>query len=612
MYYIRLGAETLAKSDDPELIAYASYANGMLEKDESKAKICFQNALKIQLEVVKKKPKDYEAKSNLSRYYNTNGKTELALKLAEEINDDWLTVLYLNNIGYAKVLNGNPYESLEYFFRSLDICISNRYKTLLRNTYDNIARAYRLMGEWEKSAYYLYYMHFVEATLFEEEFAIQASFSRAKYESEKKELENESLKEEQKILAENLEFEKIQKIILTILTLIVLFISFYIYYSRRKIKAAKLLLDQTHNDILIQKGELETLNRVLKTSEENLKFAQSIAKTANWELDIKNNKFSFSEQLPIIYDVDAQLLKSDFRQMIIDKIHHDDREQFNNYYEHLSDAENVEVEYRIVNKKSIRWIKTKRIAIRDENGNIDKVFGTVQDITDSKEEEEIKLKLAIQQSFAKQLIQSQEEERKRIAGELHDGLGQDILLIKNRAQLCLQNEDLDSFTSEQITEISNSVSGILKIIREMSLNLRPAHLERIGLTETIVAVIQNISELTEINIEQSIENIDKLLPSDSEINFFRIVQEGFNNIVKHSGAKNAKIEISVIDNNISMNIIDDGKGFKLKSEIETPGGFGLNNMLNRIRILNGTINISSEAAKGTKLEITIPVAKSGK
>lgn len=610
--FIETGAATLEKSNDPELIAYALYGKGIVEKDELKSSSHFKKALEIQLEVIKKKPNDFESNSKLSRYYNTNGKTELALEIAEKIKDDWLTVLYLNNIGYALVLNGNPQKSLSYFFRSHDICIANRYKTLLRNTYDNIGRAYRLVGDYKKSVYYLRYMHFVEERIFREQFATQASISRVKYETEKKELENKFLKEQQKILAENLKYEKIQKIFLTSLVFIIFFIAFYIYYSRRKIKAANLLLDQKHKEVLKQKGKLESLYKELKTSEENLNVAQGIAKTANWELDIKNDKFSFSKQLPIIYGVDAELLKSDFRSIIIDRIHPDDKEEFSNYYDHLADAENLEVEYRIVNKKEIKWIRANRITIRDENGLVYKIFGTIHDFTERKEEEQIKMEIAAKESYTKQLIESTEEERKRIAGELHDGLGQDILLIKNRAQLCLQNENLDSFTSEQITEINNSISGILKVIREISLDLRPAHLERIGLTETILAMINKVDKLSTVQITESIDNIDNLLIFESKINFYRIIQEGLNNIVKHSKANTAKIEIFAKEDNIHINIIDDGKGFKLKSGIEISGGFGLNNMLHRVRILGGNLNIVSEPTKGTRVEIIIPVKKNGK
>ena len=611
--YIKIGAKTLEGSKDPELIAYASYANGTVEKDGSRARTYFQNALKIQLEVVKRKPNDYEAKSNLSRYYNTNGKTELALKVAEEIKDDWLTVLYLNNLGYTKVLEGHPKESLNYFFRSLDISLANRYKTLLRNTYDNITRAYRLMGEWEKSVFYFSFMHFVEESLFKEEFAAQASIARVKYESEKKELENAFLKKEQTISAENLEIEKNEKIIALIFALIVVFISFYIYYSRRKIRAAKFLLDQEHEETLLQKAKAEDLNIVLRASEENLIIAQATAKIANWEWDFKNDKFSFSAQFPLIYEVDPEILRTDFRETILNRIHHDDKAQYQNYFMGKpTDARNEEVEYRVVAGEKIKWIKAKRIARRNSYGEVDKIHGIVQDITESKEEEQIKIKIAAQQSFTKQLIDSQEEERKRIAGELHDGLGQDVLLIKNRAQLCLQNKELDTFTTDQITEISDSVSGILKLIRGISLDLRPAHLERIGLTKTIGSAILKVSELSSINITRSVGNIDSLLTAENEINFFRIIQEGLNNIIRHSEAANAKIEIVKVEENIEVKIIDDGKGFKLESGIETSGGFGLNNILHRVRILNGTLNVSSEVSKGTSLEIIIPVENNGK
>lgn len=611
--YFTKPLKTLKKSGNKEFQAFANYSEGVMTTDEHLRDKLFKKALEIQFEVTQKKPNDYEANNYLSRYLNANGREEEALEIAERNNNYGLVVFYLNNIGYNKVLEKDYQSAINIFERSLKICIDHKLKSILRNVYDNLARVYRLKGNWEKAMYYQTLVHYVEENLFSERYSFQAVEYEVKYETDKKEIENSFLKKEKEVMTANIEMEKSINFFLIISSLLVVFILGFVYLSRKKIKSAKLLLDQTHNEVIIQKQKLEILNNNLTISENNLNLAQATAKIANWELNIAEDTFTFSEQLPIIYDLDSELLKTDYRNMILNNLYKDDKEPFIKYFiDDLENSQNEEVEYRINVKKELRWIRAKRIVQRDSEGNVKKIFGTVQDITESKADEKIRIEIAAQQSFTKQLISSQEEERKRIAGEIHDGIGQEILLIKNRVLLCLKEKENNEFLTEQLNEINDSAINMLKLLREISLDLRPAHIERVGLTETIIGVIQRISDLTKIRINHSIENIDKLLPSDSEINFFRIVQEGFNNIVKHSGAKNAKIEISVIDNNISMNIIDDGKGFKLKSEIETPGGFGLNNMRNRVRILNGTINIISEAAKGTKLEITIPVAKSGK
>ncbi|MBI1936982.1 MAG: PAS domain-containing protein [Ignavibacteriales bacterium] len=599
--YIQRGANVLRNAKDTEFLSCAYYAQSTVEKDPAKKILLAKKALELQREVLKKKPDDYKANENLSRYLNAAERYDEALAVAEKIGDKWLTVLYLNNLGYKMVKEGKYRESLNIFFKSLRICKEARLKTFLRNTYENVARAYRFLGNWERSAYYQQLMHFVEESLYTEQFTIQASEFNVKYETGKKELENVYLKKEKETLAENIRVGKLQNILLIISVLFVSIISFSIFLSRRKIKAANILLDK-------QKEELENLNSELKRSEENLKIAQSTAHLANWEWDFNNDELTFSDELPKIYDVSQEKLKSNFRKIIIEKIHPEDRAQFINYFgSDLKNITNEDREYRILIGNKTKWVRAKRIVLKDSEGRVTKIFGTVQNITTSKEDEEIKIKIAARQSFTKQLIESQEEERKRIAGELHDSIGQDILLIKNRAMLGLQAEIKDEFLLEQLNAINNSASEMLHVVRETAFDLRPAHLERLGLTETIISVLQKIKETTKININHNIENIDDIFPAEKEIYLFRIIQEGINNIIKHSEAANAFVEVSKKNGSLLLNIIDDGKGFEMNADVETSGGFGLNNILSRIEILKGDLEIFSGPAKGTKLGITIPV-----
>jgi signal transduction histidine kinase len=269
-----------------------------------------------------------------------------------------------------------------------------------------------------------------------------------------------------------------------------------------------------------------------------------------------------------------------------------------------------ECEYRIISNHSVKWIRAKRIPIRDSNGNVIRVFGTVQDISDAKKIEDAKIQLAAQQSFTKQLLMSQEAERKRISQELHDSLGQDILLIKNRAQLVLHGEKLDSFAIEQLNKINESSADLLNLVRDISFNLRPAHLERLGLTETIISLIKKVDDTTQINISNKIENIDKLFNSEEEINLYRIIQEGLSNIVKHSNAENAEINIYKTEDHLDIEIFDDGIGIDINVKENKIKGFGLVNLLNRVNILKGELIVNSEELKGLRLIIKIPLNKS--
>ncbi|MBI5729852.1 MAG: PAS domain-containing protein [Ignavibacteriales bacterium] len=606
--YITKAYQTLIRTNDNELIAYANFAMGTVEDNSEKSRQYFNKALDIQKRIIRIKPNDYNTKENLSAYLNANGQITQALKIAEEINNKWMIVLFLNNIGYAKAFEGKYVEAINIFNRSLKISKAAKLKGLLKNTYVDLSVTYRLMGDWQKSAKYREIAAFIVESLYVEEFSIQTSEMRVKYDTKKKELENELLKKEQIIMKEKIADEKLLNYFLIFTIAGISLTTFLIFFSRKKIKTANKLLDKQKKEINEQKKTLESLNTSLEKSEEKLNIAQATAHLANWEWDLTNGEVSFSKELPHIYGVDEEKIKSNFREIISEIIHPEDREQFKRYfYEDFNEMKDVESEYRIINDNKEKWISAKRIAIRDENRNVTRVFGTVQDITESKKSEEARIQLASQQSFTKQLLKSQEEERKRMAGDLHDSLGQDVLLIKNMAQLALHGENLDPFTIEKLNQINDSTTDIINMVREISFDLRPAHLERLGLTETIISLINRISGTTRINFSHKIDNINNLLPGDAEINFFRIIQEIISNVVKHSDSKNAEINIFKMDNSILVEINDDGKGLKLKTQIETSGGFGLKNILNRVEILNGELIVNSHDSGGTKLIIKIPV-----
>ena len=213
---------------------------------------------------------------------------------------------------------------------------------------------------------------------------------------------------------------------------------------------------------------------------------------------------------------------------------------------------------------------------------------------------------AAQEAFARQLIESQEQERKRIAQELHDGLGQNLLVIKNRALLGLAVESKD----EQFGEISDSVTDALSEVRNIAYNLRPLHLERLGLTSTLEEMIEEIEETSGIAINCDIATIDGLLTPENEINFYRIVQECLNNIVKHSKAKRASIEIYLEDQNILLTAKDDGMGFDPLASVEKPG-LGLNGIAERVKILRGSFSIDSANGTGTIVSVTVQTDASG-
>lgn len=211
---------------------------------------------------------------------------------------------------------------------------------------------------------------------------------------------------------------------------------------------------------------------------------------------------------------------------------------------------------------------------------------------------------AAQEAFSRQLIESQEAERKRIAQELHDGLGQNLLVIKNRALLGLRAKDNREKADEQFNEIQDSVTDALGEVRSIAYNLRPIHIERLGLTSTIEEMVEEVESTSGIKINCDIEKIDDLFNKEVEINFYRIIQESLNNIVKHSKATMASVSVFRENSKVVVNIRDNGLGFDTE-KVKEKKGLGLNGIAERVKILKGIFNITSEIGKGTSLLIEI-------
>ena len=213
---------------------------------------------------------------------------------------------------------------------------------------------------------------------------------------------------------------------------------------------------------------------------------------------------------------------------------------------------------------------------------------------------------AAQQVFAQELIYSQESERRRISAELHDSLGQRLILIKNHALILLRlaPDAMQADERRQIVEdISTEASQAIDETRAISYNLRPFQLDRLGLSKAIEALAKSASRATQIRFTTHIDDIDDSFPEDLRINFYRIVQEAVNNIIKHSAAKEAEIRATKTGDRILLSISDDGNGRALepKSPSVGKGGFGLTGIRERAIVLGGVIKMRSQPGFGTLL-----------
>lgn len=220
----------------------------------------------------------------------------------------------------------------------------------------------------------------------------------------------------------------------------------------------------------------------------------------------------------------------------------------------------------------------------------------------------------IQSAFSRKILESQESERSRIAANLHDSLGQSLLVIKNQVQLAMQTVGDKPVARHRLDEISEIASQAIEEVRQITYDLRPNQLDRLGLAQAIRAIIKRVAENCPIPFASHVDNIDGIFGKESEIHIYRIVQESLNNIIKHSGAVEATVVVKKQATAVSMSFRDNGRGFDTDLTGHTDpdnAGFGLGGIAERTRILGGKLTVESQSGMGTNLTVLIPIPAPG-
>ncbi len=211
---------------------------------------------------------------------------------------------------------------------------------------------------------------------------------------------------------------------------------------------------------------------------------------------------------------------------------------------------------------------------------------------------------AAQESFSRRLLETQEVERRRIAAELHDGLGQNLVLVKNLTALHGSEATRDNAVPRS-AEIAAAAERALEEVHAISYALRPPELDRLGLAKAIAAMVRRAGEASEIRFQTQLES-DGALPNGADIQLFRIAQEAVNNLVKHSGAKTARVELWFDEAGAHLVVADDGRGLPAAKR-ESGNGLGLPGIQERARLIGAQCKWLSQAGNGTTLSVLVPL-----
>ena len=244
----------------------------------------------------------------------------------------------------------------------------------------------------------------------------------------------------------------------------------------------------------------------------------------------------------------------------------------------------------------------------------------IRDISERKQSEQDKDFLLEQvneanerlRSLSRELINSQEAERKRISQELHDELGQALTALSLDLGLIEQNllPETPSEIKDRLSDAKKNADGLDQMIRELALDLRPSLLDDLGLLPTLNWYVDRFSQRTDIEVIVEVINEEKRLLDEIETALYRIIQEALTNVVKHAKAKKVGLQIDIRAEMVIVNIKDDGRGFDsdaMQFPETSPRGLGLIGMADRTALVGGDLRIYSKPGEGTRIEVEIPL-----
>ncbi len=235
--------------------------------------------------------------------------------------------------------------------------------------------------------------------------------------------------------------------------------------------------------------------------------------------------------------------------------------------------------------------------IETEKGMI--VIAVVRDITRRKRDENsLKVYAEQQNELSRKLLRIQESERRRIALELHDEIGQTLTGLK----LTLEMEARQTDRIQHISQAQNLVNDLMLRVRKLSLDLRPATLDHLGLLSSFLWLFRNYTTQTNIEIDFNHQGINsRRFSSEIETSAYRIVQEALTNIARHAKVKTAKVRVFADEKNLSVSIEDDGQGFDIEEVTALNNSTGVAGMRERVLLLGGHFHLESVKDKGTKI-----------
>lgn len=365
---------------------------------------------------------------------------------------------------------------------------------------------------------------------------------------------------------------------------------------------------------LLDVTELKTAEVALRASEERLRLALSGSRDGLWDWDIKSGRVFVSPRWKSILgydDTDNIETFDDWVAMLHPTNHEVAYERIQEFL--AGSSNNYETEFRMRHKSGqYRNILARGFVIRDVNGTPLRLVGTQQDITERKQaDEELRASRGRLEALSRQLISTREDELRHLARELHDEIGQELTFMK--MSLRDIQRTADEGLRQRLDENIGMIERILAQVRDLSLNLRPPHLDELGLVAALHWYLKRQAGVAGFQESVTVTPSAISVSPDLAIVCFRIVQEAVTNAVRHAKPKKVAIELWLVHDEFHLTIRDDGRGFDVahaRQRASAGTSLGLISMQERASLAHGSVEIKSAPGQGTTIHARFPHPKS--
>jgi PAS domain S-box-containing protein len=366
--------------------------------------------------------------------------------------------------------------------------------------------------------------------------------------------------------------------------------------------AARLNLPGLTFRVLITHEDMPVAQEEVKRSEKRLTQLLETTKILTWEADVRDLRFTqVSAQAVKMFGYPANTwCEPNF---LASRIHPDDRQRVITAYRNETQVkEHFDLTFRMLAADGrVLWVQNL-VSVTADNGKPTRMHGFLIDISDRKRAEE-SLK-----HLSRRLIAAQEEERKRVARELHDDLNQRMAVMSIELEQLGQGKQLPASFRKNIQKLQSQAQEISSDIHRLSYKLHPAKLDHLGLAAAVKGLCDELpvapNGKPRAHFHQSGFPAD--IPKDAALCIFRIAQEVLRNCVKHSGAESAQVVLTKTDRAIRLSVSDNGCGFDTESDLMEKG-LGFISMKERLRIVGGEIKICSQPLHGTRIDVSVPL-----